>query len=298
MQGPPPLQWLPTFEAAARLLSFSKAAEELQVTPAAVSQQIRQLETHLGLQLFLRSARQVALTDAGRQFAALASELLTQYRQGHADLLHHHTRPVLRLSMTPLVAQELLIPRLAAFQARHPDVSVSLDGRMDLVDFDREPIDAAIRVGQGPWPGLQAWPLCQCVAAIVAAPSVLQRHPIRSLNDLANHTLIHPRQSQLDWQTAANHLGLEALPRLADLVLESDLSAMKAAEQGLGLALCLLPASPKVQARLVPPEKLAFVLPPLPLPEPAWFVCRAPNGKDRLLRQAYEWIRTEVTLEG
>ena len=239
--------------------------------------------------------RQVALTDAGQQFAALATSLLAQYRQGHADLMHHHTRPVLRLSMTPMVAQELLIPVLAAFQADHPGVSVSLDARMDLVDFDQEPIDAAIRVGSGPWPGLQAWPLCDCVAAIVAAPSALARHPIRTLDDLASHTLIHPRQSQLDWQTAARHLGLDTLPRRADLVLESDLSALKAAEQGLGLALCLLPASPDIQTRLVPPGRLAFVLPPLPLPDPAWFVFRPHTGKDDLIRQAYEWIRSEIT---
>lgn len=195
MQRPPPLQLLPAFEAASRLLSFSKAAAELHVTTAAVSQQIRQLESYLGLPLFLRLTRRVELTDAGRQFAELVSRMLQQYRQGHADLLHHHTRPVLRLSMTPLVAQELLIPRLAAFQAQHPDVSIRLDARMDFVDFEREPIDAAIRVGKGPWPGLQAQPLCRCVAAIVASPQLLARQPVHSIDDLARHTLIHPREA-------------------------------------------------------------------------------------------------------
>lgn len=298
MQRPPPLQLLPAFEAASRLLSFSKAAAELHVTTAAVSQQIRQLESHLGLPLFLRLTRRVELTDAGRQFAELVSRMLQQYRQGHADLLHHHTRPVLRLSMTPLVAQELLIPRLAAFQAQHPDVSIRLDARMDFVDFEREPIDAAIRVGKGPWPGLQAQPLCRCVAAIVASPQLLARQPVHGIDDLARHTLIHPREAPLDWRAAAHFLGRDELPRRADLVLDSDLSALKAAEQGLGLALCLLPASAKVQARLIQPDKLVCVVPPVALPDPAWFVSRAQGGKEALLAQAFDWIRAEVGDDG
>ena len=294
MQRPPPLQLLPAFEAAARLLSFSKAATELHVTTAAVSQQIRQLEAHLGLPLFLRLTRRVELTEAGRQFAEVVSRMLHLYRQGHADLLHHHTRPVLRLSMTPLVAQELLIPRLAAFQARHPDVGIRLDARMDFVDFEREPIDAAIRVGKGPWPGLQAQALCRCAVAIVASPDLLARLPVRDIDDLARHTLIHPRESPLDWHAAARFLGRDELPRRADLVLDSDLSALKAAEQGLGLALCLMPASPRVRARLIPPDKLVCVMPPVTLPDPVWFVSRAQGGKEALLAEAFAWIQAEV----
>jgi LysR family glycine cleavage system transcriptional activator len=298
MQRPPPLQLLPAFEAASRLLSFSKAAAELHVTTAAISQQIRQLEGHLGLPLFLRLTRRVELTDAGRQFAEVVTRMLHLYRQGHADLLHHHTRPVLRLSTTPLVAQELLIPRLAAFQAQHPGVSLRLDARMDFVDFEREPIDAAIRVGKGPWPGLQAQHLCRCTAAIVAAPELLARHPVRHIDDLAVHTLIHPREAPLDWHAAARFLGRDELPRRSDLVLDSDLSALKAAEQGLGLALCLLPASPRVQARLIPPDKLVCVLPPVPLPDPAWFVSRLHSGKEALLAEVFAWIRAEVGEDG
>jgi DNA-binding transcriptional LysR family regulator len=294
MQRPPPLQLLPAFEAAARLLSFSKAAAELHVTTAAISQQIRSLEEHLGMPLFLRLTRRVELTDAGRQFAALASSILTQYRQGHADLLHHHTRPTLRMSMTPLVAQELLIPRLAAFQAAHPEVSVRLDARMDFVDFDREPIDAALRVGKGPWAGLTAQHLCHCVAAMVASPALLARHPVRSLDDLSQHTLIHPRHSQLDWNAVGRFMGRADLPRRADLVLDSDLSALKAAEQGLGIAICMLPASLRVQGSLIQKDKLAFVMPPVKLPDPAWFVSRAHSGKDTLLQQAFDWIRAEL----
>jgi DNA-binding transcriptional LysR family regulator len=294
MQRPPPLQWLPAFEAAARLLSFSKAALELHVTTAAISQQIRQLESHLGVPLFLRLTRRVALTDAGRDFADVVTQTLQTYRSGHQALLHRHARPVLRLSMTPLVAHELLIPRLAAFQAAHPGVSLNLDARMDLVDFDREGIDAAIRLGSGQWPGLEAQPLCACDAAIVASPALLARLPVRSLDDLRHHTLIHPRHSQIDWDAAAQFLGVPALKRQGDLVLDSDLSALRAAEQGLGIAICVLPASPSVQASLIVPGRLSWVVPPVRLPQPAYFVWRAQGGKDALVQQAFTWIQANV----
>ncbi|MBI2733597.1 MAG: LysR family transcriptional regulator, partial [Aquabacterium sp.] len=93
MRRPPPLQLLPAFEAASRLLSFSKAARELHVTTAAISQQIKQLEGHLGLSLFRRLTRRVELTEAGAQFAELVGRMLSSYRQGHADLLHRFTQP-------------------------------------------------------------------------------------------------------------------------------------------------------------------------------------------------------------
>src|SRR2546426_399357 len=153
MQKPPPLQLLPAFEAAARLLSFSKAAQELHVTTAAISQQIKQLEGHLGLSLFRRLTRRVELTDAGQQFAEVVGLVLSNYRQGHADLLHRFTQPVLRMSTSPLVVHEFLLPRMAAFQAAHPGVKIQLEGSMDFADFDKDPIDAAIRVGSGDWPG-------------------------------------------------------------------------------------------------------------------------------------------------
>lgn len=295
MQRPPPLQWLPAFEAAARLLSFSKAALELHVTTAAISQQIRQLEQHLGVPLFLRLTRRVALTEAGRDFAEVATQTLQTYRQGHQALMHRHARPVLRLSMTPLVAHELLIPQLAAFQAAHPGVSLNLDARMDLVDFEREGIDAAIRLGSGHWPGLEVRPLCACDAAIVASPALLARLPVNSLDDLRHHTLIHPRHSQIDWDAAARFLGVPQLQRQADLGLDSDLSALRAAEQGLGIAICVLPASAAVQARLIRPERLSWVVPPVRLPQPAYFVWRAQGGKDALVEQAFDWIQSHVS---
>lgn len=231
---PPPLQLLPAFEAAARLLSFSKAAQELHLTTSAISQQIKQLETLLGQPLFRRFTRRVELTEAGQQFATVASRTLAAYRQGHAEFIHLFGKPQFRLGMTPLIAHEFVMPRVEGFQARHPGVVISIESRMEVVDFEAVPIDAAIRVGDGQWAGLTAWPLCECEAVLLAAPSLIEHHPVRSLKDLGNHTLIRRRREQFGWEELAALMAEPEPCGKAELLVDSDLAALHAAERGLG----------------------------------------------------------------
>lgn len=290
MQKPPPLQLLPAFEAAARLLSFSKAAAELHLTTAAISQQIKQLEGHLDMPLFRRLTRRVELTDAGSAFAEVVSQTLSTYRVGHADLLHRYTRPVLRLSASLFVAHELLIPRLGEFQSTYPHVDVRLEASMDLVDFEHDPVDAAIRLGSGNWPGLVALPLCTCQATLVASPELLRDKPIHNLADLKQHTLIHPRQNHADWDVVARFANLPRLERQGDLILDSDLAALKAAEAGLGVTLIVTPTG----APLLHSRHLSALMPPVTLPMQAYFVFRPNDGKEALLMDAYNWIRQTI----
>ena len=133
----PPLQLLPAFDAAARHLSFSKAARELHLTTSAISQQIKQLEAQLGMPLFRRLTRRVELTEAGHEFALVAAKTLGAYRSGHAAFVQKFARAQLRLSMTPLIANEFVIPRIQDFQSAHPELSLSIESSMDLVDFDQ-----------------------------------------------------------------------------------------------------------------------------------------------------------------
>lgn len=289
----PSLQLLPAFEAAARLLSFSKAAQELHLTTSAISQQIKLLESQLGLPLFRRLTRRVELTEAGRHFADVALQTMTAYRQGHADFVHCFAQPTLRLSMTPLIAHEFVLPRVAGFQASHPEVSLSIESSMALIDFDTEPIDAAIRVGSGHWPGLTGWPLCACDATLLAAPDVLAQHPVQHLSDLRDHTLIRRRQEQFGWQDLATLLQHAEVPCRRDLLVDSDLAAVHAAKRGLGIALCILPAAMPTSA-LWPDNSLIPVLPPIQTPLKAWFVFRSEGAKVDLLKDVYEWVRTLV----
>ncbi len=290
MQKPPPLQLLPAFEAASRLQSFSKAAAELHLTTAAISQQIKQLEGHLEMPLFRRLTRRVELTEAGSAFAEVVRQTLNSYRLGHADLMHRYTRPVLRMSASVFVAHELLIPRLGAFQKRHPNIDIRLEASMALVDFEHDPIDAAIRLGSGNWPGLEALPLCTCQAILVASPDLLKRKPIRSLEDLRHHTLIHPRQTHTDWDMVARFANLPKLEREGDLVLDSDLAAIKAAEAGLGVTLAVVPKG----MRLLQDRRLKAVLPPVDLPIQTYFVFRPNDGKEAMLMDAYRWIKQAI----
>ncbi len=290
MQKPPPLQLLPAFEAASRLLSFSKAATELHLTTAAISQQIKQLEGHLDMPLFRRLTRRVELTEAGTAFADVVRQTLGTYRMGHADLLHRYTRPVLRLSASVFVTHEMLIPRLGEFQAAHPNVDIRLEARMDLVDFEHDAMDAAIRLGRGNWQGLEAIPLCACQAVMVASPELLKRKPMQSLADLKHHTLIHPRPNNTDWDMVAVFTNKHRIERQGDLVLDSDLAAIKAAEAGLGVTLTVIPKGmPHFHAK-----HLCNVMPPMDIPLQVYFVYRPNDGKEALLMILYRWIKQTI----
>lgn len=284
---PPPLQWLPAFEAAARLLSFRRAAEALHITPSALGQQIRQLEAHLGHPLFHRLTRRVELTAFGQAYAELAADIVQRHQQGHARVLQRFQRPVLRVSMTPLVAHELVLPALGDFQAMCPHLDLHIEATMDLVDLQLGVVDAAVRFGEGPWPGVQAWPLSRCRATLVASPALARRLPLKRLGDLALHTLIHQRPDQADWALAARLFGRERLPRKADLVLDSNLAALRAAEQGLGVAIAVWPL---VQSWIAQ-GRLVALWPPMPLAEGDHFLCRVNDPRQEALRAVYGWLQ-------
>lgn len=284
---PPPLQLLPAFEAAARLLSFSKAAAELHVTASAVSQQVKQLEEHLGLTLFRRLTRRIELTDAGADFARVAARLMAGWRTGHDELLRRHGRPVLRISAFPMAAHELLLPALAGFQQAHPGTDLQLDSSMELLNFDLAPVDAAVRVGLGPWPGVEALPLADCAGTLVTSPELARRLPVTTPADLRDHVLIHQRLSQVDWDAAAAYVGLERIPRKGELLLDSDLAAQRAAEQGLGVAIGLLP----MVNRWLAAGRLVALIPPVPLPHKIWFVMRPADPRREQLLTVYRWLQ-------
>lgn len=287
----PPIQLLPAFEAAARLLSFSKAADELHVTTAAISQQIKQLEAHLGFPLFNRYTRRVELTEVGKKFAAIASQTLSTYKLGHAELIHHYSKPTLKINTTPMIAHEILLPKLSSFQSEHSGVSISIEASMDFTDFDQQLVDVAIRVGFGQWKGLEMWEICKCKAVVLASPSLLKNKALNHLSDLESHTLIHRRQPLFGWDFFARHNGLEKIKGESDLVLDTDLSALRAAELGVGVALSILPVATN-QIDLLKSKRLVQVLPEIELPISAYFVFRSDNEKKQLLKDAYDWAQS------
>lgn len=196
----PPVADLLAFEAAARHASISRAAEELHLTQSAVSRQVRQLEAQLGQALFTRVRQRVVLTDAGRLYAADVRAVLqqlgaaTQKAMALADgggLLH--------LAVLPTLGARWLVPRLPAFAALHPELTVNLSARGEPFDFAQEPFDAAIHYGAPHWAGAVCDYLMHEEVVPVCSPALRTRHRIETPADVAGLTLLHQTTRPMLW---------------------------------------------------------------------------------------------------
>ena len=186
----PPIASLRAFEAAARHMNFTRAAEELAITQAAVSYQIRLLEERLGTQLFVREPRRLLLTETGAELAVQLREAFDRLRATFENF-HREAQTVFSLSVTQTFASNWLVPRLGLFQVENPSIAVRLDASDRLVDFAREKFDAGIRAGKGEWAGIAADQLFPLIFMPVAAPSLLARvGPVKHPRDLLHLPLI------------------------------------------------------------------------------------------------------------
>jgi LysR family glycine cleavage system transcriptional activator len=262
------LNALRAFEAAARHASFAQAADELAVTPAAISQQIGSLEDYLGVKLFKRVTRGVVLTS-------VAQTMLPELREGFdrlaSALARAHTgaaRHRLVLSLTPSVAAKWLMPRLERFTSQHPDIEIRLDTTTRVIEFAREEVDMALRYGSGRWPRLTVVPLLKEDVFPVCSPKLLRSNrPLRTPADLARHTLIHdasmPRESAFpQWASWLEAAGVRKIDATRGLHLNASMLAIQAAIDGQGVALgrSVLVADDLASGRLVKPFDLTFPL--------------------------------------
>ena len=241
----PPLNSLRAFEAAARHLSFTKAAEELHVTPAAVSQQIRQLEAYYGLSLFRRTTRSLVLTEDALRALPAVREAFESLGEVHQRLSAHRDSNLLTVSASPSVGERWLLPRLERFRALHPDIDIRIDATDLLVDFNRDQVDIAIRYGRGVYGGLEADALMEDVVFPVCSPALLEGDPpLRSPDDLRHHTLLHPewrqeRDAAPSWQMWLRAAGVKDVDPTRGMRFSMDAMLARAAADGLGVALAL-----------------------------------------------------------
>lgn len=192
----PPLASIRSFEAAARHQSFTRAAQELGMTQAAVSYQIKLLEERVGSPLFVRGARGVTLSEAGRRLAPSVSEAFTQMRAAFEDL-SERAEGILRITALSTFATNWLVPRIGTFQLQHPGIAVSLDVSHEMVDLTRAEVDVGLRSGHGSWPGLTAHPLMPAAFTPMLSPQLLERvGPLKQPADLLSVPLIDPAD---DW---------------------------------------------------------------------------------------------------
>ncbi|MBN8986527.1 MAG: LysR family transcriptional regulator, partial [Rhizobiales bacterium] len=181
----PSLNGLRAFEAAARHLSFTAAATELNVTQTAVSHQIRRLEQELGIKLFVRQNRTIALTAEAQEYLPRIRAAFNDLRLATARLRQKDNDRVLTVSTLASLAAKWLLPRLVAFQETHPDIDVRITTSIELVDFNTGDVDAAIRYGRGNWPGLRADWLMADQMFPVCSPALLRgERPLRRPEDL------------------------------------------------------------------------------------------------------------------
>lgn len=235
----PSLNGLQVFEAAARHLSFTRAAAELNVTQTAVSHQIRRLEEQLGLRLFVRRNRALALTAEAQDYLPSVRAAFEDLRRATDRLLRQKRDDVLTVSTTISLAAKWLVPRLADFQDAHPGIEVRITTSMRLVDFRREEIDVAIRYGRGRWPGLRAdWLMAEDIFPVCSPALVATGKPLQKPADLAEHTLLHVDSIRDEWPLWLTAVGLPvSFPVRRGLTFDERLMALQAAMDGLGVAL-------------------------------------------------------------
>jgi len=293
----PSLNALRAFEAAGRHLSFSKAAAELHVTPAAVGHQVKLLEQELGAPLFERLNRALQLTPAGQSLLPGLSEVFYRISEVVETFRRRDANRPLTVSMPPSFGGSWLMPRLERFRTRHPDIDVRLDADNRVVDLVREDVDIGLRYGLGDYPGMRVVCLLSEEVFPVCSPRLLEgEHPLRELEDLRWHTLLHVDgyahdDYWPDWNMWLQSAGMSDMNVRRALRFNHTMLALQAAVQAQGVALGsrVLAANDLKEGRLVRPfahgSHMSFAY---------YMVCQESLADEPRIAAFREWIIEEA----
>jgi LysR family transcriptional regulator, glycine cleavage system transcriptional activator len=293
----PPLSALRAFEAAARLKSFSRAADELNVTPAAISHQIHALEADLGISLFRRLGRAVEPTASARLLLPGLSDAFAGIQAAVRRLRAHNDTGTLTVTASPSLAAKWLVLRLHRFQARQPEIDVRLSATDEVVDLTRGDFDLAIRYGTGRYPGLAVELLLKNEVFPACSPRLLAEGPaLKTPADLLRHALIHDQASDRDplaptWAMWLKAAGVAGAPTAPGLTFSVGYMALDAAIAGHGvvLAYSTIAAADLAAGRLV--RLFSLALPDLF----AYYIVSAPGALERPKVRAFrDWLREEA----
>lgn len=293
----PPLSALRAFEAAARHMSFSKAAEELFVTPAAISHQIHSLEQDLGVRLFHRLNRSIELSASGRVLLPGLVEAFAEIRASVRRLRAHNDTGSLTMTASPSFAAKWLVLRLHRFQERCAEIDVRISATDEVVDLTKGDYDIAIRYGSGHYPGLDVELLFTNEVFPACGPQLLANGPpLRTPDDLRHHALIHDQAIERDplvptWPMWLKAAGVKEVPPTAGLSFNNMSLALDAAIAGHGvvLAYSTIAAADISAGRLVRLFSLA-------LPDQfAYYIVTAFGALERPKVRAFrDWLREEA----
>jgi len=294
----PALDLLVGFEAAARHLSFTRAGEELYLTQSAVSRQIKELEDQLGVPLFERRHRALALTEAGQQFHAVAAQVITTMRAATERLrAQAGKRRPLSVTTTASFAALWLIPRLAGFTRNHPQVDVRITAETKVQDLERDGLDVALRHGPASLAGPNAIRLFGERVFPVCSPKLLRKLPLKKPDDLKNHVLLQyhdpdVRHPWLHWNTWLEVAGVADLRPAGRLSFSGYEQIIPAAVAGHGVA---LGRSPLVQD-LIKARELVAPFKSMADPARAYFVIVSRDAAQRPeVGDFVAWLKKEAT---
>jgi LysR family transcriptional regulator, glycine cleavage system transcriptional activator len=291
----PPLKALPDFEAAARHLSFTKAADELHVTHGAVSRQVKSLEDFLGVQLFRRLNRSLRLTDEGQAYVSTVRVLLEELADATDRVRKRDEQGGLVVSTTMSFTIKWLVPRLARFRERYPEIDVRVQAEDQVVDFARDGVDIGIRYGRGQYPGLKADRLINDDFVPVCSPALREgEHPLREPGDLKYHALLHEMGTQIDWRMWLMAAGVEGIDPSRGPVYSHSSLIIQAAINGEGVALgrTALIIEDLAAGRLVVPFDITLKA------EYAYYVVYPPRAVERAKVRAFrDWLLEEAAAD-
>ena len=286
----PPLTALRAFEAAARRASFKLAADELHVTPSAVSHAVAALEEYLGVKLFHRRVRRLTLTDAGVAYLAPLTRAFDAISAATREVSARKRADLVTVASMPTFTRVWLMPRLKAFLDEQPDVDLSVRATVDFVGMVADDIDAAIAYGRGDWSGLVIDRLLEERMVPLCSPSLhAGTTPLHTPADLARHTLIHTETKLVTWAMWLEAAGVEDVDVHRGLRFNRADLALEAAIAGLGVALDnpMFAASHVDSGALVIPFEPSLALPKL---GGYYFVCRPEKAALPKVEAFRTWI--------
>ncbi len=291
----PSLNALKAFEASARQESFTQAANELCVTQGAVSQQVKALESELGVRLFRRERQRLIITEAGRTYLEVVRDAFDRLAAGTERLLQREQSGTLTITTSPNFAAKWLVHRLGRFSETHPGIDLRVSASVQHIDFAREDIDLAIRHGDGQWPGMHVIRLCTEELFPVCSPKLLKgRGALRLLRDVKHHTLLHTNDTN-NWENwlarVDARVGVGGVDAKRGIIFNQASMAIDAAVDGQGIALArtALASWDLISGRLVRPFRQAF-----DAPYAFWIVCPKSTAALPKISAFRDWLLKEA----
>jgi LysR family transcriptional regulator, glycine cleavage system transcriptional activator len=288
----PSLKFLKTFQVAAARQSFKAAADELCITPSAVSHQIKSLETQLGIALFLRGPHSLLLTEAGQKYLQSLDALFSRLETVTEQLRVRYGRSVARLHVPPFFASEMLMPRLQSFMQRRPDLDIHINTVGGSLQVHPAEADLSVVVGGAPSEDVASYRLFEQAFVPACSPGLLRYGPIESIDDLSEHTLLVHEARRDGWQRWAELAGRRNLQPRNIVRLDTMQSVVQAAENGIGVGL----VSERLSRARFSAGTLTKVLDAeLPTGEAYYLIHRPEDGQRNEVSALTQWLLSEFS---